>query len=189
MKWSIGLFFIPCLALADTAYMHVPSQQVRWFRPESVTIGSATYASPGDGRLIEAGYALVEYAANVPFEDRVISWSPPAIRAMTQEELGKRAADIAAEQAEAEALARLPLQAPNGIAVQGSTGRWIELEPTGDGLPVIGTPVSHSPLAPDVHSQMKAAGKAAHEAKRAAAKGAKNDKEQLQLVVEGVFGK
>lgn len=130
MKWVVALLFIPCSVVADIAYMHAPSRQTRWFRPESVTIGSAAYASPSDGRLNEAGYALVEYDATVPFEDRVISWDPPAIRAMTQEELSDREAQVAAEQALIAARAADPARFDNGV-ISGNGFIYVPATPSG----------------------------------------------------------
>ena len=107
----------------------------------------------------------------------------------TAERIAQEDAAEAQRQAEAVAQASLPLQAPNGVAVQDENGHWIELVPTGDGLPVIGAQVSNSPLTPTQRATMKAERKAAHEAKSAAVKAAKNDKTKLALVAEGVFGK
>ena len=107
----------------------------------------------------------------------------------TAERIAQEDAAEAQRQAEAVAQASLPLQAPNGVAVQDENGHWIELVPTGDGLPVIGAQVSNSPLTPTQRATMKAERKAAHGAKSAAVKAAKNDKTKLDLVAEGVFGK
>ena len=90
---------------------------------------------------------------------------------------------------EAEATATLPLQSATGFAVQDSDGHWIELEPTGDGLPVIGVQISNSPLTPEERAAMKAERKAAHDALKAAAQDKKlNDKDKIALLMKAVFG-
>ena len=91
--------------------------------------------------------------------------------------------------AEAEAAASLPLQSATGFAVQDSDGHWVELEPTGDGLPVIGIQISNSPLTPEERAAMKAERKAAHDALKAAAQDKKlNDKAKVALLMKAVFG-
>lgn len=95
----------------------------------------------------------------------------------------------AAAAAAAEAAASLPLQSATGFAVQDSDGHWVELEPTGDGLPVIGVQVSNSPLTPEERAAMKAERKAAHDALKAAAQDKKlNDKDKIALLMKAVFG-
>lgn len=92
-------------------------------------------------------------------------------------------------QAAAEAAATLPLQSATGFAVQDSDGHWIELEPTGDGLPVIGVQISNSPLTPEERAAMKAERKAAHDALKAASQDKKlNDKAKVALLMKAVFG-
>lgn len=105
------------------------------------------------------------------------------------ERIAEEEAAQAIEQAEAEAAASLPLQSATGFAVQDSDGHWIELEPTGDGLPVIGVRVSNSPLTPEERAAMKAERKAAHDALKAASQDKKlNDKDKIALLMKAVFG-
>jgi len=84
--------------------------------------------------------------------------------------------------------AALPFQAATGVAVLDEAGHWVLLEPTGDGLPVIGMQVSNSPLTPEEKAAMKAERKAAHEAKRAAVLTEKNEKAKLTGVAAAMFG-
>ena len=119
-KLALALVFLlsASAAFAATAWMHLPSSQVSWFRPSSVTIDGRRYEPPTDGQLAEAGYLAVEFDdVYGDLRYRVISWDPPAIRAFTPEE--KAAADLAdAEaQAELEAQAKLPMSMPTGIEV------------------------------------------------------------------------
>ena len=110
-------------------------------------------------------------------------------RLPTQEEIDARAAQQAKAEAEAEAAATLPIQSATGFAVLDNDGHWIELEPTGDGLPVIGVQISNSPLTPEERALMKAERKAAHDALKAAAKDKKlNDKGKITLLMKAVFG-
>ena len=110
-------------------------------------------------------------------------------RRPTQEEIDARAAQQAKAEAEAEAAATLPLQSATGFAVLDNDGHWIELEPTGDGLPVIGVQISNSPLTPEERAAMKAERKAARDALKAAAKDKKlNDKGKITLLMKAVFG-
>jgi hypothetical protein len=105
------------------------------------------------------------------------------------ERIAAEEAAQAAAQAEAEAAASLPLQSATGFAVQDSDGHWIELEPTGDGLPVIGVRVSNSPLTPEERAAMKAERKTAHDALKAASQDKKlNDKAKVALLMKAVFG-
>ena len=111
------------------------------------------------------------------------------IVAMTEAEIDARAAQQAQAEAEAEAAATLPIQSATGFAVLDNDGHWVELEPTGDGLPVIGVQVSNSPLTPEERASMKAERKAAHDALKAAAKDKKlNDKGKIALLMKAVFG-
>ena len=111
-------------------------------------------------------------------------WDVPS-----QAEIDAKAAEDAAAAAEAEALASLPMQAATGVAVQDEFGHWVELVPTGDGLPVIGAQVSNSPLTPEQRAAMKSERKAAHEALKAQAEDAKlSDKENIALLKQAYFG-
>ena len=76
-----------------------------------------------------------------------------------------------------------------GFAALDDDGHWVELLPTGDGLPIIGVQVSNSPLTAKQRAQMKAQRKAAHDALKAEAKAAKNDKDKIALLMRAVFGK
>ena len=114
-------------------------------------------------------------------------------REATQAEIAADAAAKAsaasAAQAEADAQAELPMQSATGFAALDEDGHWVELLPTGDGLPVIGVQVSNSPLTAEQREQMKAQRKAAHDALKAKAKAAKTDKEKLAVLMKAVFGK
>ena len=92
-------------------------------------------------------------------------------------------------QAEAEAQAELPMQSETGFAALDEDGHWVELLPTGDGLPIIGVQVSNSPLTAEQRAAMKAQRKAAHDELKAKAKAAKTDKEKLAVLMKAVFGK
>lgn len=105
------------------------------------------------------------------------------------ERIAAEEAAQAAAQAEAEAAASLPIQSATGFAVLDNDGHWVELEPTGDGLPVIGVQISNSPLTPEERALMKAERKAARDALKAAAHGKKlNDKDKIALLMRAVFG-
>lgn len=97
-------------------------------------------------------------------------------------------AAAAAAQAEAEAQASLPQTFQTGIAVQDEAGHWVELMPTGDGLPVIGAQVSNSPRTPEQRAAMKAERKSAHDALKAKAKAATKDKDKIDALMQAVFG-
>jgi len=116
------------------------------------------YHADAPTRILNASGQIVDQ----PTFDMILAagWREP-----TAQEI----ADKAAAQAEAEAAASLPLQSATGFAVQDSDGHWVELEPTGDGLPVIGVQISNSPLTPEERALMKAERKAAHDALKAAA--------------------
>ena len=100
-----------------------------------------------------------------------------------------KAAAALAAQAEAEAQAELPMQSATGFAALDEDGHWVELLPTGDGLPIIGVQVSNSPLTAEQRAAMKAQRKAAHDELKAKAKAAKTDKEKLAVLMKAVFGK
>ena len=110
----------------------------------------------------------------------------------TEAETAAREAAVAAANAEADAqtaaAASLPQVFPTGIAVLDDDGHHVELLPTGDGLPVIGAQVSHSPLTKEDRNQLKAAMKAAVAARKAEAAAAKTDKEKIAVLMEAVFG-
>lgn len=186
----IAALFAATQCLAASCWMDTVRQRILWDgRPASVTVNGLTYQSPSDERMAQAGWVQKTYD-DCAFEDRVWGWEPePFVRAMTEQELADREAARAAEQAAAEAAASLPLQSATGFAVQDSDGHWIELEPTGDGLPVIGVQISNSPLTPEERAAMKAERKAAHDALKAASQGKKlNDKDKIALLMKAVFG-
>lgn len=126
MKSLIAAFVVLCAqavqvaraSQASVAWMHVPTRQVRWFRPPSLRVGETTYSSPTDGQLAQAGYVETEWDdAYGDMRYRVISWDPPSIRAFTPEE--KASADLSdAEASEQDAYeASLPIQEPRGFEV------------------------------------------------------------------------
>lgn len=184
------VLFVACAALAETAWVRRDPPHVEWFgKPSYVDVPDVgrVWAPPAE-TLVANGWESFEYGG-VP-GDAVLDYSAPvAVRDMTQDELDARAAEQAAAQAEAEAAASLPLQSATGFAVQDSDGHWIELEPTGDGLPVIGVQISNSPITPEERASMKAERKAARDALKAAAKDKKlNDKGKIALLMKAVFG-
>ena len=192
MKLAIAILAlaiaIPAIA-GDTAWYNADLQRLQWQRPGKVTVGGTDYGpNPHPDLVVAAGWQSL--ALDCAWTDTVTDWeeSPP-VRCMTAQELADREAARAAEQADAEAAASLPLQSATGFAVQDSDGHWVELEPTGDGLPVIGVQVSNSPLTPEERAAMKAKRKAAHDALKAAAQDKKlNDKAKVALLMKAVFG-
>lgn len=128
----------------------------------STPAGDATVGSPG---------ALLAHG-----------WTFAGPERIAQEEAAQSAA-----QAEAEEQAGLPMQVANGIAVLDENGHWVELLPTGDGLPVIGAQISNSPLEAGQRATMKAERKAASDARKAKAKDAK-EKDKVPLLMEAQFG-
>ena len=148
MKKIAALVFLlaaPAAPAAETtAWMHLPSSQVSWFRPSSVTIDGRSYKPPTDEQLVEAGYLAVwfddVYGA---LRYRVVSWDPPSIRAFTPEE--KAAADDADAEAAAQSEYRnsLPVPMPTGVEVPwvvflDATNRQkgIAMELTTDNVPI-----------------------------------------------------
>ena len=127
-----------------------------------------------------------------PFDAANLKAVDGQIVAMTEAEIAARdaaeaqAAQDAAEEAAAQA--SLPQTSETGYAVLDENGHWVELEPTGDGLPVIGVQVSNSPLTPEERAAMKAERKAAKAAIKAAALAAKTDKKKIDVLMEAVFG-
>ena len=118
------------------------------------------------------------------------AWVRDGWRNRTAQEIAAEQAAKDAAAAQAAANATLPQVFPSGVAViDPATGHHIELIPTGDGLPVIGAQVSSSPLSKEQRDAMKAERKAAHDALKAKAKDAKNDKDKIAALMEAVFGK
>ena len=122
MKKIAALVFLlaasAALAAETTAWMHLPSSQVSWFRPTSVTIDGRSYKPPTDWQLAAAGYLAVEFDdVYGDLRYRAITWDPPAIRAFTPEE--KAAAELADAEAAAQAEyeASLPVPMPTGVEV------------------------------------------------------------------------
>lgn len=192
MKKLVALLVFALAATAfagDTAWYNTDTQTLQWQRPARVTVNGTDYGpNPHPDLVVAAGWQSL--ALDCAWTDTVTDWeeSPP-VRCMTQAEIDARAAQQAQAEAEAEAAATLPLQSATGFAVQDSDGHWIELEPTGDGLPVIGVQISNSPLTPEERATMKAERKAAHDALKAASQGKKlNDKDKIALLMKAVFG-
>lgn len=182
-------------AYAGTAWVNVAARKVNWYQhPQIVqvedrTVSLAPVLTPSAlAYLAAAGWTAIEYDCHPT--DAVLDYDAvPPIRCMTPAELEAREAARAAAQAEAEAAATLPIQSATGFAVLDNDGHWVELEPTGDSLPVIGVRVSNSPLTPEERAAMKAERKAAHDALKAAAKDKKlNDKDKIALLMKAVFG-
>jgi len=176
MKRIIAILILAAApALADTAYMHTPSQKVRWSRPTLATLpdGSVCF-DPTDATLQAAGYAIVEYAGCEPM-NRVVEWTPaPSVRCMTAEEIAARDAADAAALIAAQEAATLPHTFPTGIAVP-SADHWFELVPDGTNgvVEAIAIQISASPLDPTTRNAMKADLLADRAAKKNTAKNAK----------------
>jgi hypothetical protein len=197
MKKTIAILAVLLAAqtYAETAWVNVGLREINKFQhPQTVTVEGRTVSLPPTltdstlAYLAAAGWVAYEY--DCAAADTILDYDAvPPFRCLTAQELADREAARAAEQAAAEAAASLPLQSATGFAVQDSDGHWIELEPTGDGLPVIGVRVSNSPLTPEERAAMKAERKAAHDALKAAAQGKKlNDKAKVALLMKAVFG-
>lgn len=180
-KTTVVLFFAAAVsASAASVWVNASNEPIE--RPNS--IGGT--ANPTDAQLAEHNIREV----NAPdVERRFWIWTGSCFTSIPQLEIDAALAAEAAEQAAAEAAASLPLQSATGFAVQDSDGHWIELEPTGDGLPVIGVQISNSPLTPEERAAMKAERKAAHDALKAATQDKKlNDKAKVALLMKAVFG-
>lgn len=172
-------------ATAGTVW--VDAQNVIIERPSA--IGGT--ANPTDAQLAEQG--IREVTAPDGIEQRFWTWGGTGFVSIPQAEidaiLGAEEAAAAAAQAEAEALAALPLTSATGFAFLDEEGHWVELLPTGDGLPVIGVQVSQSPLTTEQRAVMKTERKAAQEALKAAARDKNlNDKDKVALLMKAVFG-
>ena len=178
-------------AYAETAWVNVGLRKVNKFQhPQVVIVEGRTVSLPPTltdstlAYLAAAGWVAYDY--DCAAADTILDYDAvPPFRCMTAQELADREAARAAEQA----AASLPLQSATGFAVQDSDGHWIELEPTGDGLPIIGVQISNSPLTPEERAAMKAERKAARDALKAAAQDKKlNDKAKVALLMRAVFG-
>ena len=101
-----------------------------------------------------------------------------AAQAIADQEAAQLAADLAS----------LPAVFKNGIAVLDGDGHHIELVPTGNGLPVIGAQVSHSPLTKDERAMLKQAVVAAVVSRKATAEKAKTDKEKISVTMKTLYG-
>lgn len=189
------LWFFVCVlatgALARTVWVLPSEERVRWWAPPDRAADETgqEWLEPTPSKLVECGWIACE-VGDAPPNDCVVDFdATPPVRALTPAELDERASQQAQAEAEAEAAASLPLQSATGFAVQDSDGHWVELMPTGDGLPVIGVQVSNSPLTPKERAAMKAERKAAHDALKAAAQDKKlNDKAKVALLMKAVFG-
>lgn len=197
MKKTLAILavLLAASAYAETAWVNVVLRKINKFQhPQTVLVEGKTVSLPATltdsalAYLAAAGWVAYEY--DCAAADTVLDYDAvPPFRCMTAQELADREAARAAELAAAEAAATLPLQSATGFAVQDSDGHWIELEPTGDGLPVIGVQVSNSPLTPEERAAMKAERKAAHDALKAASQDKKlNDKDKIALLMKAVFG-
>ncbi len=197
MKKTIAILavLLAASAYAETAWVNVGLRKINKFQhPQVVVVEGRTVSLPAVltdsalAYLAAAGWVAYDY--DCAAADTILDYDAvPPFRCMTAQELADREAARAAEQAEAEAAASLPLQSATGFAVQDSDGHWIELEPTGDGLPVIGVQISNSPLTPEERAAMKAERKAARDALKAAAQDKKlNNKAKVALLMKAVFG-
>lgn len=193
MKRTAAILFLlaTIAAQARPVWVYPPEERVRWYAPpdRAVDAYGQEWLDPSPAKLSECGWVGCEVGDAAP-RDCVVDFSAePPVRPMTDQELDAREAARAAEQAAAEAAASLPLQSATGFAVQDSDGHWVELEPTGDGLPVIGVQISNSPLTPEERAAMKAERKAARDVLKAAAQNKKlNDKDKIALLMKAVFG-
>lgn len=197
MKKSLAILaaLLAAQAYAETAWVNVGLRKINKFQhPQTVIVEGRAVSLPpvltdsALAYLAAAGWVAYEY--DCAAADTILDYDAvPPFRCLTAQELADREAARAAEQAAAEAAASLPLQSATGFAVQDSDGHWIELEPTGDGLPVIGVQISNSPLTPEERAAMKAERKAARDALKAAAQDKKlNDKAKVALLMKAVFG-
>ena len=197
MKKTLAILavLLAASAYAETAWVNVGLRKVNKFQhPQTVIVEGRAVSLPAVltdsalAYLAAAGWVAYEYSCAAA--DTILDYDAvPPFRCMTAQELADREAARAAEQAAAEAAATLPLQSATGFAVQDNDGHLIELEPTGDGLPVIGVHISNSPLTPEERAVMKAERKAAHDALKAAAQDKKlNDKDKIALLMKAVFG-
>jgi len=135
-----------------------------------------------------ARFGIVQATGPAGVEQRFWIWGETNFVSIPQAEIDAVMASEAEQEAEAAAQASLPAVFETGIAVLDEDGHHVELLPTGDGLPVIGAQVSHSPLTKEERDELKAAMKAASEARKDKAKAAKNDKEKIAVLMEAVFG-
>ena len=141
-----------------------------------------------DGRIREGWPALIGAVHNPTPETCAEAGYALATAAEVD---AQESADVTAQalaKAEAAEQAGLPQTSETGYAVLDDAGHWVELIPTGDGLPVIGAQVSNSPLTKGQHDAMKARRKAAHDALKAKAKAAKTDKEKIAVLMQAAFG-
>lgn len=192
MKKLVALLVFALAATAfagDTAWYNTDTQTLQWQRPARVTVNGTDYGpNPHPDLVVAAGWQSL--ALDCAWTDTVTDWeeSPP-VRCMTDQELDAREAARLEAEAQAEAAATLPIQSATGFAVLDNDGHWVELEPTGDGLPVIGVQISNSPLTPEERAAMKAERKAARDALKEAAQNKKlNDKDKVALLMRAVFG-
>ena len=101
---------ISVTAFADTAYMDTVSRQISWTRPDKAVNAETKqeFKNPSDGTLEACGWVIAEYEP-CEFKYRVVSWDPPAVRAMSAAE--RQAVDDSEAQAQAEAEAQAALYA------------------------------------------------------------------------------
>ena len=100
---------ISATAFAATAYMDTVSRQISWTRPDKAVHPETKqeFKNPSDGTLVACGFVIAEYE-DCPHTYRVVSWDPPSVRAMTQDERDIADAASAAFAAEAAALSGPP---------------------------------------------------------------------------------
>lgn len=193
MKRTAAILFIlaAIAAQARPVWVYPPTETVRWWAPPDAVVDAngQRWLDPTASKLTECGWHLCEIG-NAAVNDCVVDFNAtPTVRPMTDQELDAREAARLETEAQAEAAATLPIQSATGFAVLDNDGHWVELEPTGDGLPVIGVQISNSPLTPEERAAMKAERKAARDALKEAAQDKKlNDKAKVALLMRAVFG-
>ena len=186
---SIIAFIAAGNALAATCWMDTNKRNVLWIgRPDKIEVGNVIYVGPSDDLLAAAGWVQMSYEDCVP-EDRVWGWEPEAwARKMTQEEMEARDAEQAAEQAEADAQASLPLMNGAGFASTNAAGHWVKFIPSGTNevTDALAVQISHSPPDPVVAAQMEAAAIAKYNANMNVAREAKKKGNGLAALAERV---
>ena len=193
MKRTAAILFLlaAIAAQARPVWVYPPTETVRWWAPpdRAVDAYGQEWLDPSPAKLSECGWVGCEVGDAAPMDCVVDFSAEPPVRPMTDQELDAREAARLEAEAQAEAAATLPIQSATGFAVLDNDGHWVELEPTGDGLPVIGVQISNSPLTPEERAAMKAERKAARDALKEAAQDKKlNDKAKVALLMRAVFG-
>lgn len=196
MKRTAAILFIlaAIAAQARPVWVYPPTERVRWWSPPDAVVDAngQRWLDPTASKMESCGWIICEIG-EAAVDDCAVDFAAvppvPHIRCMTPAELEAREAARLEAEAQAEAAATLPIQSATGFAVLDNDGHWVELEPTGDGLPVIGVQISNSPLTPEERAAMKAERKAARDALKEAAQDKKlNDKAKVALLMRAVFG-